>query len=602
MTGSVERANMTHNWVNYMREIIENDIECIIYNAKEGNLEETKRQILVCIGKILAQEYDEKFKYYYRKRNCVFIFPEVVLEKRRAIRKFNSNKEKEKKREYINYCRIVLYSIVELIEISYYSGMNYKEFVREALEKKNISASEEQIEALVLSFKKYVSKMTEVNGTIWKDLEAYRRKHEWLKDKNKNGGEQYYPQFSFLNKTVMEFEFYTRKLNESSNFDKNFLKQFQAISHDIWESYGKGMVEEQEINGYSKLVKKHLEHLNATEFEYMLNVLKIRLKYISENASKETAFLEQWHVWRELSLTEVVLNEDFPYLGASYFRNMAQVLSSISLDERLKGNDILWKALIQLVDTINDHIREEMRIGRNRDGMWNFWRIYRNSINRRFSETACIEGLKKLTESLNQTDKEFSDFVEICLNALSIKHNERFSQNLEKTFVTIFKFLKDCKDKEDNRGYNIKEEVKWLLKELESYGWEIDSNLDRYECSYVNGLRYFTYCYKTRYARFISQLKEQVGDRDNVEKSLDITNFVQNYIDSIIKESNQHFGTINRKRTQDFSGELLPIIIECIYPTHQPAYGEDKLYSFKTRLLAVLDKYVSRVDLGLEIK
>lgn len=85
--------------------------------------------------KILAQEYDEKFKYYYRKRNCVFIFPEVVLKKRRAIRKFNSNKEKEK-REYINYCRIVLYSIVELIEISGYSGMNYKEFVREALEKK----------------------------------------------------------------------------------------------------------------------------------------------------------------------------------------------------------------------------------------------------------------------------------------------------------------------------------------------------------------------------------------------------------------------------------------------------------------------------------
>ena len=99
-----------------------------------------------------------------------------------------------------------------------------------------------------------------------------------------------------------------------------------------------------------------------------------------------------------------------------------------------------------------------------------------------------------------------------------------------------------------------------------------------------------------------AQLKEQVGDRDNVEKSLDITNFVQNYIDSIIKESNQHFGTINRKRTQDFSGELLPIIIECIYPTHQPAYDEDKLYGFKTRLLDVLDKYVSRVDLGLEVK
>ena len=73
MTGSVERANMTHNWVNYMREIIENDIECIIYNAKEGNLEETKRKILVCIGKILAQEYDEKFKYYIG-RETVFLF------------------------------------------------------------------------------------------------------------------------------------------------------------------------------------------------------------------------------------------------------------------------------------------------------------------------------------------------------------------------------------------------------------------------------------------------------------------------------------------------------------------------------------------------
>ena len=118
----------------------------------------------------------------------------------------------------------------------------------------------------------------------------------------------------------------------------------------------------------------------------------------------------------------------------------------------------------------------------------------------------------------------------------------------------------------------------------------------------MNGLGYFAYCYKTRYTRFISQLKEQVGDRDNVEKSLDITNFVQNYIDSIIRESNQHFGTINRKRTQDFSGELLPLIIECIYPTHQPAYDEDRLYGFKTRLLAVLDKYVSRVDLGLEVK
>ena len=44
------------------------------------------------------------------------------------------------------------------------------------------------------------------------------------------------------------------------------------------------------------------------------------------------------------------------------------------------------------------------------------------------------------------------------------------------------------------------------------------------------------------------------------------------------------------------------IIIECIYPTHQPAYDEDKLYGFKTRLLDVLDKYVSRVDLGLEVK
>ena len=64
MVDSVERANMTHNWVNYMREIIENDIECIIYNAKEGNLEETKRQILVCIGKILAQKYDN---YAYEK-------------------------------------------------------------------------------------------------------------------------------------------------------------------------------------------------------------------------------------------------------------------------------------------------------------------------------------------------------------------------------------------------------------------------------------------------------------------------------------------------------------------------------------------------------
>lgn len=34
------------------------------------------------------------------------------------------------------------------------------------------------------------------------------------------------------------------------------------------------MVEEQEINGYSKLVKKHLEQLNATEFEYLIKVLR----------------------------------------------------------------------------------------------------------------------------------------------------------------------------------------------------------------------------------------------------------------------------------------------------------------------------------------
>lgn len=82
------------------------------------------------------------------------------------------------------------------------------------------------------------------------------------------------------------------------------------------------------------------------------------------------------------------------YLGASYFRNMAQVLSSISLDERLKGNDILWKALIQLVDTINDHIKEEMRIGRLRDGIWNSCVFTGMQMNRRFSETACIESLK----------------------------------------------------------------------------------------------------------------------------------------------------------------------------------------------------------------
>ena len=44
MVDSVERANMTHNWVNYMREIIENDIECIIYNAKEGNLIAIKKK------------------------------------------------------------------------------------------------------------------------------------------------------------------------------------------------------------------------------------------------------------------------------------------------------------------------------------------------------------------------------------------------------------------------------------------------------------------------------------------------------------------------------------------------------------------------------
>ena len=170
MVDSVERANMTHNWVNYMREIIENDIECIIYNAKEGNLEETKRQILVCIGKILAQKYDN---YAYEK-NYVYIFPRILLESTVVINEFDKNKTSEEYDEYKKYCRKVLYIIVELIEISYYKGTDYKAFIQESLNKKNISVNEEQIKALVLNFKKYVSKTKEVNGVVWNDLQAYR--------------------------------------------------------------------------------------------------------------------------------------------------------------------------------------------------------------------------------------------------------------------------------------------------------------------------------------------------------------------------------------------------------------------------------------------
>lgn len=596
MVDSVERANMTHNWVNYMREIIENDIECIIYNAKEGNLEETKRQILVCIGKILAQKYDN---YAYEK-NYVYIFPGILLERTVVINEFDKNKTSEEYDEYKKYCRKVLYSIVELIEISYYKGTDYKAFIQESLNKKNISANEEQIKALVLNFKKYVLKTKEVNGVVWNDLQAYRRKHEWLKDKNKNGGEQYYPPFSLLNQAVMEFEFYTRKLNESSNFDQDFLKKFQAISHDIWEKYGKGIIEEKEINGYSKLIKKPLEQLTEEEFDYMRKVLKVRLNYIRENTPEGTSFLAEWHIWRDIRLSELILNEEFPDLGVGYFQMIGQVLTAISLNEELENNDVLWEALIQLVDTINNQVEETECIAKFVSRLRNDCFTRRSPI-RRFSETACIESLKKLTESLNQTDKEFTDFVEICLNALCIKHGVKVSRKLEKAFMTIFNFLKRCQDKEDDRDYySIKEEVNWLLNELKPYG--IDRNRDRYECSYINSPGYFKYCYRIRYTRFISQLKNQIDSSDSVEKNLDITKFVQNYIDSIIRESNQHFGTINRKRTQDFSGELLPIIIECIYPTHQPAYDEDKLYGFKTRLLDVLDKYVSRVDLGLEVK
>lgn len=426
MVDSVERANMTHNWVNYMREIIENDIECIIYNAKEGNLEETKRQILVCIGKILAQKYDN---YAYEK-NYVYIFPRILLESTVVINEFDKNKTSEEYDEYKKYCRKVLYIIVELIEISYYKGTDYKAFIQESLNKKNISVNEEQIKALVLNFKKYVSKTKEVNGVVWNDLQAYRRKHEWLKDKNKNGGEQYYPPFSLLNQAVMEFEFYTRKLNESSNFDQDFLKKFQSISHDIWEKYGKGIIEEKEINGYSKLIKKPLEQLTEEEFDYMRKVLKVRLNYIRENTPEGTSFLAEWHIWKDIRLSELILNEEFPDLGVGYFQMIGQVLTAISLNEELENNDVLWEALIQLVDTINNQVEETECIAKFVSRLGNDCFTRRSPI-RRFSETACIESLKKLTESLNQTDKEFTDFVEICLNALCIKHGVKVSRKLE---------------------------------------------------------------------------------------------------------------------------------------------------------------------------
>ena len=68
----MERANMTHNWVNYMR-MIENDIECIIYNAKEGNLEETKRQILYALEKYLLKSMMKNSNIIIG-RETVFLF------------------------------------------------------------------------------------------------------------------------------------------------------------------------------------------------------------------------------------------------------------------------------------------------------------------------------------------------------------------------------------------------------------------------------------------------------------------------------------------------------------------------------------------------
>ena len=56
------------------------------------------------------------------------------------------------------------------------------------------------------------------------------------------------------------------------------------------EKYGKGIIEEKEINGYSKLIKKPLEQLTEEEFDYMRKVLKVRLNYIRENTPEGTSF------------------------------------------------------------------------------------------------------------------------------------------------------------------------------------------------------------------------------------------------------------------------------------------------------------------------
>ena len=85
----------------------------------------------------------------------------------------------------------------------------------------------------------------------------------------------------------------------------------------VWKRHNK---EEKEINGYSKLIKKPLEQLTEEEFDYMRKVLKVRLNYIRENTPEGTSFLAEWHIWRDINLSELILNEEFPDLKWDAFR------------------------------------------------------------------------------------------------------------------------------------------------------------------------------------------------------------------------------------------------------------------------------------------
>lgn len=528
---------------------------------------------------------------------------------------------------YQEYCNIMSMIFMESMVLAYPGGKTYEQFVEELLV--GYSISNDLKHHLADNFKKHISNVRKNFPALSIGISKYRERHAGQRDRNKNAMKAYYRPVRCIDEAEMKFEFFIRKINKSKGIDEKAMEVFEKERIKCVEPYiEKGVDIEGEIKQYRELQKKSFRDMELDDLKQYDKWLKIKEAYIRNHADSKLLNPSLWNLYAPASKLKLLFTVNERSIYSDYIVVMSQAFAMVmnaicgELDE--EERIFLWNVGLQLLEVwgsdkglaiyrkdcsnvlwfenedegVVDYIEGYMS-----DDVWETWLQYIKTMPS-FSEEECLRSLRDhLIKGLNNSNEGMGDFIEICLNALQVHHSSKDIDRIVNVFRNVFAFIDKCsrKEYEARKGgevYRIEDEFDKLENMFDECGIKYDNR--RIETVYDKAGSYFKQRYNTRYANLILYLKKQIDTEKYVEREMDINKFVQAYMDSILVKRNQSWGIVPSALKEDFSGDLLTLIVDCLYPNHQPEWDEDKLYKYKRQLLNTLRKYVSLTSLGME--